>query len=107
MLRYSSPLKVPGQYEAFSIRRTIAIPASFAGQTIIISVNGHAPLSGLLVNDRWVQRKNPIGDEWSLNITPWVKPGEANKFELVSANGPGKGTVSSVALEAYTSGSYP
>ena len=107
LLRYSSPLSIPGQYEAFSLRRTIAIPPSFAGETIIFSVNGHASVTGVLVNGRWVQRRNPIGDQWSLNITPWVKPGADNTLEMVSANGPGKGSIASVALETYLPGSYP
>jgi hypothetical protein len=107
ILRDGPPVSVPGQYEAFSLRRSIVIPASFAGQTIIFSAVGHTPLSGVLVNGRWVQRKNFIGDQWSLNITPWAKPGAVNTFEMISANGPAKGAIDSVALETYAPGSYP
>jgi hypothetical protein len=40
-----------------------------------------------------------------MNITPWIRFGQPNRIQLVSVYN--KGTLSRVALDFYTPGSYP
>jgi len=108
MLRYGSPVMLPGPYKSFSLRRSIAIPDAFAGKTIVFSANAPRPMVGVLVNGHWVRRHHHmIGENWSLNITPWTKPGAVNTIEMVCWDGPGSGSVKAVCLEAYYPGVFP
>ena len=108
MLRYGPAIQLPGDYHAQSLKRTVVVPASFAGSNIVFSTTAPNPMMGVLVNGRWVRRhEHMIGDRWSLNVTPWIKPGIENTLEMVAPSGPGWGRVSAIALEAYPVGVYP
>lgn len=108
LLHYDTPISMPGPFRAFSIRRSIAVPDSYRGKTIIFSADAPNPMVGVLVNGHWVRRQHHMkGDQWSLNISPWVKSGAINDIEMVCWNGAGTGRVKSVSLDAYSPGAYP
>lgn len=107
-LHYTDPITLPGAYNAFSLRRTIKIPATFAGKATILSADAPNPMVGVLINGHWVRRQHHmLGSHWDINISPWVLPGKDNEVELVCWENPGKGEVKSVSLNFYQPGLYP
>ncbi|HEX5324024.1 MAG TPA: beta-galactosidase trimerization domain-containing protein, partial [Capsulimonadaceae bacterium] len=102
-------IHLPGSYDnVFGLRRTVRIPASYAGKNIVFTTYAPNPMVALVVNGHYVRRQHHMfGDYWSLNITPWAKAGANNEIEMVCWDGPGKGEVRSITLEAYTRNYYP
>ena len=108
MLRYDAPTQLPGDYKAFAMRRTITVPTRQSGKNAVLSVDGTGPLLGVLINGNWVRRHHHmIGQRWNLNVTPWVKFGEANEIELVCNGSVGQGKVNAISLDFYEPGVYP
>lgn len=108
MLRYDDKVKLPGDYKAFALRRSIAVPAGHAGKNAVLNVDATGPLLGVLINGHWVRRfHHMIGPRWSLNLTPWVKCGGDNEIEIVCNGNVGQGKVNAVSLDFYEPGVYP
>jgi hypothetical protein len=107
-LHYDAPVPLPGPYNAFSLRRNVDVPSTFAGKNVVFTANAPRPMVGLIVNGHYVIRQHHmIGDIWTINITPWVIPGASNEIELVTWLGPGAGRVNSFALQSYARNYYP
>ncbi|HEY3329888.1 MAG TPA: hypothetical protein VGK19_07705 [Capsulimonadaceae bacterium] len=108
MLTYDAPIDLPGAYRAQSLRRTVNVPATFAGKNVIFSAEAPNPMMGVIVNGHWIRRHHHmIGNKWALNVTPYIKLGAENTIELVAPGGSGRGRVNAVALEAYLPANYP
>ncbi len=105
VLRYGSPISLPGKYDCLTLRRSINIPSEKSGKQVVLDVTG-TPL-GVVINGKWVSRFwQKIGPRFHLNITPWIKFGEENEVELVNSAA-GRGNVEKVSLNFYEAGVYP
>lgn len=107
-LRYGSPVHLPGEFQALSLRRTVNVPAGLAGRNAMLEIDASGSILGALVNGRWVRRfHHRFGDRTSLNVTPWIQFGGANEIELFTRGAPDKGTVRSVSLDFHKPGVFP
>lgn len=103
-----TPVRLPGRYDAMTLRREIVIPADKASKNVILRVKTTGRLVGVNINGHWVRRfHHIIGERFDLNITPWVKFGQPNEVELASMDGPASGTLSEVFLDFHNKDSYP
>jgi hypothetical protein len=106
-LRYAAPVTLPGPLAGKAARRSVTIDSRHAGQNVVLhAVADNYPLAGVLINGRFVLRfRHNIGTEINLNVTPWVRFGQANELILVG-NG-GNGWLREVSLEFHAPASYP
>lgn len=104
-LRWGKSVQLPGKTDAFVVKRTVNVPASFDGME-----NPQAYLDidskniiGALVNGNFVRRYHRItADRFQLNVTPWIRFGEENEIELVRHWDDSRGgLVRSVGLNIY------
>ena len=108
LLRYDTPLRLPGDFNAFAFRRTVPIPAEHAGKNVVLNVDATGPLLGVLINGHWVRRfHHMIGSRWDLDLTPWVRFDGQNEIELVCNGRPERGHVNAVSLDLYEAEVYP
>lgn len=107
-LQPEAPVQLPGVFKAYTLRRTVDIPAQTKNQTVTIHVDADGPLVGVLVNGHLVRRfHHLIGSRWQITITPWVKPGERNELELFCWGGAAQGRIRSVRLDFFERNRYP
>lgn len=111
-MRYESPIRLPGEYDAMTLRRNVEVPAAFAGHRAVVRVNATGRLVGVLVNGKWVRRFHHfIGERFDIDVTPWIQFGETNEIEIASMDAPAKGEVRSVSLDFHavtgTGNDYP
>jgi hypothetical protein len=107
-LVYGKPVTLPGQFNALTLRRMVAVDAKLAGKNAVVTVDGSPELVAVLVNGHLVRRQHTmIGERWSLNVTPFVKFGDDNEIEIVRWNGAGRALVREASLGFYDAGSYP
>jgi hypothetical protein len=108
VMTYTAPVPLPGPYHAYSLYRTAVVPEAQRGKNVVLDVELDGPIGGILINGHWISRfHHMIGNRFHLNITPYVEFGKSNDFELVSLNGPSRGTISKVALNFYDPAYYP
>lgn len=106
-LSYTSPIAVPGTYKGMTLRRTVKLDSSHAGQTAVLRVSAtDAGIYGVIVNGTWISRfHHHIGSDFDIAITPYLKSGRDN--EIVLFGGGGSHTLKGVSLEFYAKGTYP
>ena len=98
---FTAPVALPGDYEGLLLRRTAIVPAQQKGNHAVLNVDGDSQLVGVIVNGRLVRRHHHrFGQQWNLDISPYLKWGAENEFMLVSAKG-AKGQVRNVSLNFY------
>jgi len=108
VLRYDAPITLPGPYKAYTLYRSAVVPADKRGKNAVLDVEVKGQILGILINGAWISRfHHMIGSRFELNITPWVKFGEPNDFELVNSNGSGRGVIQKVSLKFFEPGYYP
>ena len=96
----------PGDYAAHSLWRTVAIPASAAGKTVMFSMDADRPFQTFINGTRVEYSGRPwMNAHVELNITPWVHFGGDNRIQLVSTYD--KGTMRNADLDFYMPGIYP
>jgi hypothetical protein len=104
-LQDAGTVQLPGAYQnACGMRRRILVPDDAQGKEIVLSINsGKGSILGAIVNGRWERRHHHrLGNQWNLNITPWIRPGQENEIELVaSTEKPDSGDLVSVRLDFY------
>ncbi len=84
------------------------VPAQYSGKAAVLNVDGTGPLLGVLINGHWGRRfHHMIGPRWNLNLTPWMKFGEANEIELVCNGHVGQGKVNALSLDFHEPGVFP
>ncbi|WPJ96771.1 beta-galactosidase trimerization domain-containing protein [Coraliomargarita algicola] len=86
-LDFEDSVVLPGDSgDAKLLKRMVHIPAEFEGletPQIYLDADSHS-LVGFMVNGHFVRRYHRItSNRFQLNVTPWVKFGEANDIELV------------------------
>jgi len=107
-MNYTAPIKLPGNYNAFTLRRNVFIPSVHSSKNVLLDVSGEGPNLGVLINGRWMRRLHHIiGTRYQLNLTPWIKFGAENEIELIRLNGSGPAKISSVDLRFYPTEQYP
>lgn len=108
-LTYGAPITLPGTYrDTLSLKRTVSIPKDQQGKRVVLDMSAPRPWLGVIINGRWVSRHgHVIGDRSHLDITPWVKFGEDNEFDLIISGGGGKGEIQALGLNFYEEGVYP
>ncbi len=98
----------PGPYKGMMFRRNVEVPLMAEGKNVVLAVDATGPLTGVLINGKWVRRfHHIIGSRFDLNITPWVKFGQTNEIELVVMTGPAEGEIRSLRLDFHNKENYP
>jgi hypothetical protein len=104
-MNYGKPIKLPGgKWDAQTARRKIVIPKKYQGKEVYLHMDTSPSIIGALINGHWLRRHHHrLGNITHLNITPWVKFGKNNEFELevVQWGGSGKGEVKELSLYFY------
>lgn len=105
-LRWGKSVQLPGKSDAFVMKRTVKMPASFKGMEkpqTYLDVDASSRIIGALVNGRFVRRYHRItADRFQLNVTPWIRFGEENEIELVRDWDESRGgDIRSVGLNIY------
>lgn len=105
-LRWGKSVRLPGKSDAYVMKRTVAVPASFTGMKTpqaYLDVDASGKIIGALINGRFVRRYHRItSDRFQLNVTPWIRFGEENEIELVRHWDESRGgDVRSVGLSIY------
>lgn len=99
---YLSPgaaANLPGAFDGKLLSRTLDLPADLAGRQAYLRLKTSQGLTGCLINGRYVRRHHhALGNTTFLNITPWLKPGESNRLELLAG---GTGEIKQAALWVY------
>ena len=79
----SGQVTLPGKYEARTIRRRIVVPEQYKDRNIVLSISAERCFS-VLINKTMVRFYNNIVGGNELNLTPWIRFGQANDIELLS-----------------------
>lgn len=66
----------------FVYRKTITVPADYAGKNVMLRFDGVYSQARLSVNGRFVREHHGGFTRWEADITPYVKPGKKNEIEL-------------------------
>lgn len=108
-MHFNKTLTLPGEWDAFTARRHVTIdPKLAADRNVILRIDTTAPIVGVILNGHYVRRHHHmVGTRFDLNITPWVRIGQENEFELVTYENPGKGVVKDISLRYYDPATYP
>lgn len=96
---------LPGEFAGMVLRRVATVPAEQQGRRVVINVEGQGPLGMVIVNGHLVSRHHHfIGERWQLDVTPWIRFGEENEFELIAS---GKAQVRDISLYFFDPATYP
>jgi len=108
-INYTAPIALPGEWNTFTARRKVDVPASFKGKNVVLTVDAPGTrMLGVFVNGHWIRRHHhAIGNRWNLNISPWIRFGASNDIELGALDGVNRGRVDAVSLNFYDPGVYP
>jgi hypothetical protein len=107
-LNWTGTAKLPGvmQPGMLVLRKTVQVDAAAAGKAVVLhAMEKGQQLRGAIVNGTYVRPWVRESPELNLNVTPWIKPGQAN--EIILQVGGASETVAEVALEFHAPGSYP
>jgi hypothetical protein len=101
-----SAATLPGPFNGKVATLSVTIDPSQAGRNVVVhAVEKDNNLSGVIINGRYVQRfHHRLGNEFNLNITPWVKFGQANEVRLIAV---GPCTVNLIAIDYYDKSAFP
>jgi hypothetical protein len=106
-LRFDHKQTIPGAWNTNMIRGVINIPATAAKQTVLLRFEKVGRIAGAIINGTYVGQSHvPDCPTFDLNLTPWIKFGEDNKFEIV-AGAKVQMDVAKIALDFYDPGTYP
>ena len=89
----AAPVTLPGEYKsACALRRQVVVPADWKGRRVRIDFASRKDrLVGVIVNGRYIRRHHHrFGDRTWLDITPFLRFGEANELILVGNTAPGQ-----------------
>jgi hypothetical protein len=106
-LKWAGSVTLPGSPDqpVKEMRRTFQLDPAAAGKTIIFHVMEHnRGIVGVVINGQFIRPFVREGNEFNLNITPWVKSSGDN--QLVTIGGGGE-TIYDVSLEFHQPGTYP
>jgi hypothetical protein len=106
-LSYTTPVAIPGDYKGMTLRQTVKVDRTHAGQTVVLRVSAKdSSIYGVIVNGTWISRfHHHIGSDFDIAITPYLKFGQDNDIVLFGGNGPH--TLNGVSLEFYAKDTYP
>jgi hypothetical protein len=106
-MRYPTTIKLPGDANGLVLRRVVSIDKAQASRTVVLhGTAGSNWMRSVIINGHWVDRfRHRIGNEFDLNITPWVKFGAPNEIILTGSGG--KFTLQEFSLEFHAKGTYP
>ncbi len=68
--------------QTLTYRRSIDVPASFAGHKLILRFDGTYSYATLIVNGTTVRQHRGGFSRWETDVTPFVRPGKKNVIEL-------------------------
>ncbi|WP_269522645.1 beta-galactosidase trimerization domain-containing protein [Coraliomargarita parva] len=106
-LNWTGTMKLPGKYgDATLLKRTVNVPTTFDGMEhpqIYLDADAR-DLVGFIVNGHFVRRYHRItSDRFQLNVTPWIRFGEANDIELVPYwRNPVDSSIQSIKMAVYS-----
>jgi len=107
-LHDDATIHLPGHWNALMARCTVAVDARFKRLNAVLNAETQGNIVGVIINGHLVRRHHHmIGSVWSLNLTPWIRFGAKNQFELVAWGGVSQGSVQSVRLDFYDPHVYP
>ena len=89
----AAPVTLPGEYgPACALRRQVTVPADWKGRRVRIDYTSRNDrLVGVVINGRYIRRHHHrFGDRTWLDITPFIRFGEANELILVGNTAPGQ-----------------
>jgi hypothetical protein len=117
-LRSGEPVNLPGPFTTSFLRRSVVIDGAERGRSIALTIDGDPALISVIINGTLVRRHHHmLGERGSLNLTPFIRFGEANEIELVRwgnadhqsvpAKGAPLGTLREIFLGFYDPGVWP
>ena len=107
-LHDEAPIHLPGPWNALMARRSVAVDSKLKRYNAVLNVETQGNIVGVIVNGHLVRRHHHmIGEVWSLNLTPWIRFGDKNEFELIAWGGPTQGSVKALSLDFYDPAIYP
>lgn len=68
--------------QPFVYRKTITVPADYAGKNVMLRFDGVYSQARLSVNGQFVREHHGGFTRWETDITPYVRAGEKNEIEL-------------------------
>jgi hypothetical protein len=99
---------LPGPVQALFASRSVRVDAAQAKRNAVLYLASDGPLHGVLINGRMITRHHHhIGADFALNLTPFVRFGEENRFELICRSPDRAYTISAIELRFYDPGGYP
>lgn len=100
-LIYNKQIKLPGQWDAFTARRSIYISKQLKDKNIFLHIDTNGPILAGIINGYLVRRYHALkGNSFDLNITPHIKFGKINKI-IITSNGKAQCKVSKISLNIY------
>lgn len=86
LLHVGTPVTLPGKFRGVRLLgRSIEVPAAWRDRQMWISLRHSGGCNELLVNGHMVRRHHHnLGPVTELNLTPWLRPGAANRIELLT-----------------------
>jgi hypothetical protein len=106
-LKWDGAVTLPGQpaQEVKTLRTTFQLDPKVAGKTVVVHAMEYGRgLRGVVINGQYVLPYVREGSELNLNVTPWVKPGQANELDFIGGGGE---SIHEVSLEFHVPGTYP
>lgn len=87
-----STIQVPGEAamqgyaiehdKPFVYKKTVTVPADYAGHAVILRFDGVYSYARLSVNGQFVREHKGGFTRWETDIAPWVKPGKKNEISV-------------------------
>ena len=97
---------LPGLFDGKLATRNVDIDAAQSARNVVVHASGSGNnLCGVIINGHYVERfHHRLGNEFNLNVTPWVKFGQPNEVRLVTV---GRFTLTEAAIDYYDKSAYP
>lgn len=99
VLHFDRTVKLPGHWAGYMAKREINIPKKLQNKQAFLRMQNNGMIFGAIVNGHWLRsHHHGVGQQFDINITPWVHFGQSNKITLVNWNGVGHCEVDGVQL---------
>jgi hypothetical protein len=84
-LSFGPPVAIPGPFVDKVVRTHVTVPSSHREQRVVINLKTLGAIHTVIINGHYIARHHHnIGEEWELDITPWIKFGGENTVEVAA-----------------------
>jgi hypothetical protein len=99
VLRFDRTAKLPGHWNGHMAKRMVTLPAENKNLQAMLRIDTPGMVLGVIVNGHWVRsHHHGIGEQFDINISPWLSYDQPNELVLVNWTGNGQTQINGVQI---------